>query len=125
MNCSCCVLVRQGWIVHVPGERSISNRNRLKWKSIIFKIQSWIYSWMRPGYVEDEDEYKISKFFLLQFVCSAAVLRVADGNIYIIKCILKFLQGHVFVYEGLYLHYKRKNLRHFDTSHGTPHEVRC
>lgn len=83
-----------------------------------------MYSWMRPGYVEDDDEYKISKFFLIQFICSTAVFRAADGNMQIIMCMLHFVQGHVFVYENLYLNYKRKHVRHFDVSMGTPHEVR-
>ena len=37
---------------------------------------------------------------------------------------LRFLQGHVFVHEALYLHYLRRDLQHYDATHASPHEVR-
>ena len=78
---------------------------------------------MRPGYVESDEEYKISKVLLLQFICSAAVLQAADSRMHIVICILRFLQSHVFIYEDLYLHFKHKHVRHFDVAHGSQHEV--
>ena len=78
---------------------------------------------MRPGYVESNEEYKISKLLLMQFVCSAAVLSAVGGHMYIVTAILRFLQGHVFVHESLFLHYLCHKLRHFDVSHGSAHEV--
>jgi len=83
-----------------------------------------MYSWMRPGYVESEKEKNISKILLLQFICSDPVLQATDYSMHIVICMLRFIQGHVFVYEHLYLHYTRKHVRHFDVSHGTQHEVR-
>ena len=80
---------------------------------------------MRPGYVECDDEYKISKLLMLQFVYSAAVLDAVEGHVYIVTAILRFLQSHVFVHESLYLHYLRKKMRNFDVSHGSQHEVSC
>ena len=82
-----------------------------------------MYSWMRPGYVESTEEYKISKLLLMQFVCSAVVLSAVGGHMYIVAAILRFLQGRVFVHESLYLHYLCHKLRHFDVSHGSAHEV--
>ena len=70
-----------------------------------------------------ENEYKISKFMLLQFVCYGSILLAADNNMHIILSMLHFLQGHVFVHEDLYLHFRRRTIRHFDCSHGSPHEV--
>jgi hypothetical protein len=81
-----------------------------------------MYSWMNPGNVEDDDEYQVSKCLLEKFICSQAVLEVVDGNSIIIVKILKFLRLHVYTWETLYLHYARKNVRHFDTSHSSPHE---
>ena len=109
---------------HVPGSRTVTTRNRAKWKSAVYKIKQWVYSWMKPGYVETAEEYKISKFLLLQFVCAAPVLASADGNMFMILSMMRFLQGYVFVYEDLYLHYKRRELRHYDVAHASPHEVR-
>ena len=39
-----------------------------------------------------------------------------------IVAILKFLRGHVFTWETLYLHYLCKSIRHFNTSHSSAHE---
>jgi hypothetical protein len=69
------------------------------------KIKQWLYSWMKPGYVESDDEYRISKTLLIQFICSAPVLAAAGGNVNMILDMLQFLQGYVFVHESLYLHY--------------------
>jgi hypothetical protein len=103
---------------------SVSKVNRVRFKSLVRKIKQWLYSWMRPGYVESDDEYKISKLLLLQFICSAAALSACDGNVQLVLCILKFLQGHVFVHEALYLHYLFKLIRNYDVAHGVQHEVR-
>lgn len=108
---------------HVPGPNAVSKSCRPLWRAAIVKIRQWIYSWMRPGYVESDDEYKISKLILLQFVCSASVLKAAEGHIHIVTSILRFLQTYIFVHEFHYLHYKRRSMRHFDVSHGSQHEV--
>ena len=109
---------------HVPGPNAVSLSCQPLWKASISKIRQWIFSWMRPGYVETDDEYKISKLILLQFVCSAAVLRAADGHVHLVVSMLRFLQIYIFVHEEQYLHYKRSIVRHFDISHGSQHEVR-
>ena len=107
----------------MPGVTVVAKAHRSRWKSIFGKIKQWLYSWMRPGYVESTEEYKISKLILLQFICSAVVLEAVEGKVYIVTAILRFLQGHVFVHESLYLHYLRAKIRHFDVSHGSQHEV--
>ena len=108
---------------HVPGLNSIVPSCQSKWKSAVIKIKQLLYSWMKPGYVESEDEFIISKTLLIQFVCSAAVLSAAGGNVNMILRMLRFLQGHVFVYDSLYLHYLRRHVRHFDVAHASAHEV--
>jgi len=87
------------------------------------KIHQWIYSWMKPGYVEDEMEYKISKFLLMQFICSAAVLIAAEGQTHMIVKILRFLRGYVFDKEHTYLYYLRKLILTMFTGHSSAHEV--
>ena len=106
---------------YVPGLNSESEKSRDIWRSALRKVQQWVYSWMKPGYVEDEDELKISKFLLLQFVCSAAFLRAASGQAELVMCTLRFLQCHVFVHAHLYLHYLRRTVRHFEQSHSSLH----
>jgi hypothetical protein len=77
---------------------------------------------MNPGNVEDKDEYLISKYLLEKFITSRSVLDAVEGNTFLIGRILKFLRCHVYTWESLYLHYERKTIRHFDTSHSSPHE---
>ena len=40
-------------------------------------------SWMKPKHIDDEEEHTISKFILIQFVCSASVLNDVDSKIHI------------------------------------------
>ena len=63
-----------GWKKHVPGATTLLKRSQDKWLMIVRKIHKWIYSWMKPGYVEDMFEYQISKKLLMQFISSAPVL---------------------------------------------------
>ncbi len=97
-----------GWKKNVPSVNVVSTKKSKKWTCVVKKIHRWIYSWMKPGYVEDEDEYNISKYLLEQFICSAAVLDAADGHQFMIVRILKFLRCHLYPWETLYLHYFRK-----------------
>ncbi len=50
------------------------------------------------------------------------MLDAADGHQFMISRILQFLQCHVYPLETLYVHFSRKTLRHFDTSHSSAHE---
>ena len=103
-------------------EAGINACNLQKWTLVVRKIQKWIYSWMTPGYVEDEDEYYISKQLLEKFVCSIPVSGIIDGNTAIVCSVLKFLKCHVYTWETLFLYFKRKHIRHFDTAHSSAHE---
>ncbi|KAL3756458.1 hypothetical protein ACHAWU_009852, partial [Discostella pseudostelligera] len=87
-------MVEQGWKDKVPGEKFFSTKNRMRWKKVTQHVKRWMYSWMKPGRIEDADEYKISKFLLLQFICSRLVLDAADGKMEVIMMILRFLQNH-------------------------------
>ena len=87
-------VVNMGWKKHVP-PIGISHCNLKKWTVAVTKIHSWIYSWMRPGCVEDEEEYNISKHFLEKFVFSLPILGIVEGNALMIRSILKCLHGNV------------------------------
>ena len=116
-------LVNMGWRRHVPHCANILSPSNLeKWHLVVTKIQKWIYSWMNPGYVEDEDEYQISKFLLEKFICSNVVHEIVGEHSWVIGKIIHFLRKHVYIWEHLYLHYKRSHIRHFDTAHSSPHE---
>ena len=56
-------LVNMGWKRNIPNCVNLLHTSQLNaWSSIVRQIQSWVYSWMTPGNVEDEDEYDISKY---------------------------------------------------------------
>ncbi len=103
-------------------EAGINACNLQKWTLFVRKIQKRIYSWMTPGYVEDEDEYYISKQLLEKFVCSIPVSGIIDGNTAIVCSVLKFLKCHVYTWETLFLYFKCKYICHFDTAHSSAHE---
>ncbi len=52
-------LVEKGWQTYCPGERSVSSAKKADFKALIQPVKSWLYSWMRPGFCETEDEYHI------------------------------------------------------------------
>ncbi len=81
-----------GWKKNVPSFNVVCTQKIKKWMFFVRKNHGWIYSWMMPGYVEDKDEYHVSKHLLEQFICSAAVLDAADGHQFMISRILKFLR---------------------------------
>ena len=117
-------IVHSTWVKYVPGKTTLTTRNHELYDNMKSKIQKWVYSWMKPSYVEDEEEYKISKFLLIQFISSSAVLRACEGKLGLVMAMLKWLRGYVLVWESLFLFYLRKNCRNFLTAHSSPHEVR-
>ena len=56
-------IVHQDTKTNVPGVGSITKPNKKKWSSAVYKIQQWVYSWMRPEYVEDEDKKDLKMSF--------------------------------------------------------------
>ena len=76
-------VVHMGWKKNVPSCRNVLTQSNMnKWSSVVRQIHNWVYSWMRPGNVEDDDEYSISKFLLEKFISSKPVLTAADGDVY-------------------------------------------
>ena len=114
--------VNQGWRVHVPSMCFVGEKND-NWQKIVRKIKNWMYSWMRPGFVETDMEYKISKHLLLCFVKSQSVIMASDNSRNLIGRIVKFIIDHVLVHDMQYLHYRRSHIRHFDAAHASAHEV--
>ena len=57
---------------------------------------------MIPGYVEDEDEYNISKHLLEKFVCLIPVLGIVDGNTAIDLSIEVLEMSCVYLFIGEY-----------------------
>jgi hypothetical protein len=86
-------LVNMGWKHTIPNCVNLLHPSQLKaWSCIVRLIQSWVYSWMTPGNVEDEDEYEISKHLLEWFICSQAVLDIVGEHRFIISTIIHFFE---------------------------------
>ena len=116
-------LVNQGWKQHV-GRSPVSPKGMTLWNKVMRQMHLWAYSWMRPNYITNDQEYRISKFLFHKFIHSKAVLDAAEGNHDYINRIHMFFHQHIYVHEDLYLYYKRRLIRHLEVSHSSPHEVR-
>ena len=112
-----------GWTAHVPPISTLTKSYRERWRLVVQKIHGWICSWMNPNMIENEMEYKISKFILMQFICSAPVLAAAEGHTFVILGILRFVRHYIWIYEGQYLWYLRKDIRSMFTAHSSAHKV--
>ena len=89
-------IVNQGIKDHIPGEMTLMKSNRLDGKiSSAGSSSGCTVGW--AGYVETDDEYDISKFLVLQFVCSPSFLCAAEGKMFVVIAVLRFLQKHVFM----------------------------
>jgi hypothetical protein len=107
----------------VPTAVNLLSPQKLRmWLSIVRQVHKWIYSWMTPGNVEDEEEYELSKYLLEKFICSQTVLDVVGEHRFLVYKVIKFLLIHVYTWETLYLHYMRNGVMHFDVSHSSAHE---
>jgi len=115
-------IVQFGWKRHCPGVTCVELSQQPKFIAFTKKVHNWIYSWMSQGYCEDEDEYEISKHLLMMYVSSEHVSRICGGNLQIQARILRFLQHHVFVYDSLFLYFRRKNIRTLFVAHSSGHE---
>ena len=68
------------WCKYVPKVATLQRRYQENFKKISSHILRWVYSWMQPSFVESSEEYKISKFLLIQFISSKSVLRAVGDN---------------------------------------------
>ena len=74
-----------------------------------------ILFWMRPGYYETEDEYKISKELLFRYISSESALQAAGGHQQLLDTVKRWVQNKVIVSENHFLFYLRKHKRAFHT----------
>jgi hypothetical protein len=115
--------VHMGWRTNVPTCVNVLSPQKLRmWSFIVQQVHKWLYSWMTPGNVEDEEEYEISKYLLETFICLHSVLDVVGEHWFLVYKVIKFLRGHVYTWETLYLHYLRNDVMHFDVSHSSAHK---
>jgi hypothetical protein len=121
--------VRCGWHIvekgvqsHCPGEKSVAPHQKETYKSLLTLIKNWIYSWMRPGYCEMEDEYHKSKVIFYDFMSSNSFLAKCAGNKEIQNQIVDFVIRYVLPGEDLFVFFRCKHIRHCDEFNNCSHE---
>jgi hypothetical protein len=116
-------IVNQGWKRHGPNKTAvIEGTKRDKYQLFTKHVKDWIYSWMTPGGAESLEEYSFSKELLFAYVSSHEGLGACDGHHHIIAQITDFVRQYVIIYDNLFLFYKKKNIRYFNTKTSSAHE---
>jgi hypothetical protein len=112
----------KGWSRHCPSKTSVDRQHQARYDNLSSYIKRWIFSWMLPGYCETEQEFRISKALLIEFVLSKQVLEVCGGDTMIQRRIATFLTGYVLIYEEHFVFYRRKSVYHFNEYNNCAHE---
>jgi hypothetical protein len=118
-------IVFQGWIRYGPSLNQFRGRQRTLAKRLYRNVKRWCYSWMKTGYCETEEEYKISKALLVAYLSSDAVLKALGGGEKA-HCVVAELRAYVLKrvadYEKEYSFWRKKNIRCFNIFHNSCHE---
>jgi hypothetical protein len=115
-------IVEQGWKSHGPGKTAVKEKKRDTYNLFKRRVKEWCYSWMRPGGVESEEEYSVSKELLFAYLGSSEVLQACDGQTYVVEQVSEFVRNYVIVYDRVFLFFKKKYLRYFDVKTSSAHE---
>lgn len=113
-------IIHQGWKRHCPGVKSVPNKE--KWIAVGDHIKNWMYSWMRPGYCESEEEYNVSKELLHRYISSPTVYEASGRNDQHISRVKAWVHLVTSSHAPVYLHYLRKDKRSLDTFVASAHE---
>jgi hypothetical protein len=102
--------VKQGWKMHGPGKRAVTERDGKHNQYNLFKkgVKEWCYSWMTPGRAKCEDEYSVSKKLFFSYLAKSEALDICDGQQYVIDQVSDFVRDYVIVYNQVFLFYKKK-----------------
>jgi MULE transposase domain len=116
-------IVDRGWRRNGPSSNAFQRIQKKKQVQALYKVvRQWIYSWMRPGYCETEDEYQVSLRLLNKFIDSPRFHTTVDGRLDIIAHVKQFLRENILVHNDLFLHYFRRETRFLDIAHNSAHE---
>jgi hypothetical protein len=117
-------IVDRGWRRNGPTTNVFqSHRKKKEVQQALFQVvRRWIYSWMRPGYCETQEEYQVSSTLLHQFIDSPLFRTTVDGRLDIIAHLKQFLRQNILVHKDLFLHYLRRKTQFLDIAHNSAHE---
>ena len=114
-------LVNNSWKRHAPSKVSIKKEMQSKFDNFSKYITNWFYSFMRPGYCENKQEYNLSKTMLYAFLRSdevKSILCTAQN----VKQVEDWVRNIVFIKEDQFLYYQRKRIRYYYQMTTSPHE---
>ena len=114
-------LVSGSWKRHCPSKASIDDNMKTKFDEFGKHVNNWVYSFMRPGYCETQQEYDLSKRLLYAFVRSPDV-RAILGSTQNVRQVDNWLRDIIFVKENQFLYIQRKHIRYYYQMTTSPHE---
>lgn len=118
-------IVHKGFLRHCHLKCRVPVENHDSFDKQEATVKAWVYSRMRPGYCETEEEVCVSKGLLQAHLSSNHVKGIFSFPS-VDNCpsqnIISWIQQHVEPLEAHYLHLYRKQSRHFDSHMNTPHE---
>ena len=112
-------IVDRGWRRHCPGVKSVKKKHESQFLIIVSIIKTWKYSWMKGG-CESEEEHRLSKLLLRNYLHSQKVLDVC-GEVCLTR-IREFVRDYIEPYEGNFCFHRRIGIRHFDVYTSSAHE---
>ena len=76
------------------GVRNVSKSKKDTYKQLVRTVHTWLYSFSRPGYCEDDDEFQVSKLLLFDYLESPTVLEACENKGHIVKEIIRFVPAN-------------------------------
>ena len=99
-----------------PGKTSDKRKH---YDELVSTLLAWMYSFMKPRFCEDEDEYQTSKKFLFSWLKSREVIDVLGTSD--AETVREWVRK-VCAHENDFLYYQRKKLRTYHQITTSPHE---
>lgn len=113
-------LFSQGYKIHIRNVGTFPDSKKVLYDMFVKTLMTWLYSFTRPGYVEDIEEYNISKKLLSTWVKSNKVTELLGAETSV--SVLRWLLDNVFPYEEYFCLFRRMYLRTFYQATTSPHE---
>ena len=88
-----------------------------KFKQAMRNVQQFLYALMRPGGVENDEEYAVAKAVLAQYIQSSQMSEACHGNTAFINHLMHWITNHVLVHDQQFLWYRRKSIMNLESSH--------
>lgn len=113
-------LISQGFKKNMRSRGTFPESKQGLYDMFVKTLLSWLYSFTRPGYIEDVDEFKISKKLLLRWIKSSKVTQLLGKETSV--ALREWLVNNIFAYEDYFSLFRRMHLQTFYQATTSPHE---